>query len=56
MKIDWLVKVIDELEISGYIKNSLIEDVKELNYIYIPLEFWFNKDPKLALPVVWLKY
>ena len=54
MKIDWLVKVIDELEISVYIKDSLIDDVKELNYI--PFEWWFTKDPKISITVVCLNY
>ena len=41
------------LMLSGNLESSEGDDVKK---IYIPLQFWFNRNPGLALPLIALQY
>jgi hypothetical protein len=40
---------------NAYLKSNATDDIPELQ-MYIPLKFWFNRNPGLALPLIALQY
>jgi len=46
----------DAMKLNSMIDGKLVGDDSAVRKVYVPLQFWFNRNPGLALPLIALQY